>query len=186
LEIDLTTGLLNVANYLSSPYYNERPEDVAIDMVVIHCIALPPATFGNSCIEAFFCGKLDFSADPYFETIKDLRVSAHLLISRQGAITQFVPFHQRAWHAGVSTFAGRGDCNDFSIGIELEGSDDLPYEKIQYEKLAAVTQALLNTYPAITQERIVGHSDIAPGRKTDPGKSFDWKYFTGLLTACSA
>jgi AmpD protein len=186
VEIDLTTGLLTDTKYLPSPHCNERPRGIAIDMIVIHCIALPPTQFGNGCIEAFFAGELDFSADPYFETIQDLRVSAHLLISRQGVITQFVPFNLRAWHAGLSVFQGRDGCNDFSVGIELEGSDDLPYEKIQYKKLTVVTQALLKTYPAITHERIVGHSDIAPGRKTDPGKCFDWRYFTGLLAACSA
>jgi AmpD protein len=180
LKIDLETGLLTPAIYLPSTHYNERPLDTAIDMVVIHGISLPPAQFGGGEIEQFFCGKLDFSAHPDFESIKDLCVSAHLLINRQGQITQFVPFNKRAWHAGVSSFQGRTGCNDFSIGIELEGTDEIAYEKIQYQTLAKVIQVLLSVYPNITRERIVGHSDIAPGRKTDPGPSFDWE----LLKAC--
>lgn len=174
MKVDLKTGLLDTAKYLASPHCDNRPADMLIDMVVVHGISLPPAEFNTGWVEKFFCGNLDPSAHPYFESIKDLRVSAHLLISRQGVITQFVPFNQRAWHAGQSVFAGRSDCNTFSVGIELEGTDDLPYEKIQYEQLAAVIAALRLAYPAITAERIVGHSDIAPGRKTDPGSSFDW------------
>jgi AmpD protein len=185
VKIDLTTGLLNVATYLPSPNCNDRPEPT-INMLVIHNISLPAGQFGNDNVANFFANQLDITADPSFESIRDLKVSSHLFISRLGEITQFVPFHLRAWHAGVSTFAGQSNCNDFSIGIELEGTDDLPYENIQYETLVEVTQTLMDSYPLIKTERIVGHSDIAPGRKTDPGESFDWMYFTGLLAACSA
>jgi len=185
VKIDVNDGLLDCAKYLPSDHCNERP-DPNIDMVVIHGITLPPGEFGNGSVEKFFCGKLDHSAHPYFETLNDLTVSAHLFISREGKITQFVPFHKRAWHAGQSIFQGKINCNDFSIGIELEGTDEVPYEKIQYEQLAKVIRALQETYPAITRERIVGHSDIAPGRKTDPGPSFDWSFLDCLLAACSA
>lgn len=165
-----------------SPHCDERPEKVEIDMIVIHGITLPPGQFGTNFIEDFFCGKLDYSLHPYFLTIKDLRVSSHLLISRVGEITQFVPFSKRAWHAGQSIFQGRTNCNDFSIGIELEGTDDLPYEKEQYHQLAKVIKFLMKTYTKITPERIVGHSDIAPGRKTDPGPNFDWGYLKELIS----
>jgi AmpD protein len=186
LKIDQNSGLLSAAAYLPSPHCNERPADCSIDTIVIHGISLPPAQFENGAIAAFFTGKLDFSVHPYFETIAHLHVSAHLLISRTGKITQFVPFPRRAWHAGESVFAGRSNCNDFSIGIELEGTDDLPYEKIQYQRLVEVVRTLQNAYPAITRERVVGHSEIAPGRKSDPGASFDWAYFDCLLAVCSA
>ena len=155
-------------------------------MIVIHGISLPPAQFGTAIIENFFCGQLTTWDDPYFAQIKDMRVSAHLLISRQGEIIQFVPFQQRAWHAGQSAFEGRVNCNDFSIGIELEGTDDLPYEAAQYQRLAGVIQVLRQAYPTIKRERIIGHADIAPGRKTDPGASFDWTRLDCLLAACSA
>jgi AmpD protein len=186
MNIDLTTGLLQPVHYQPSPHHDARPSGVAIDMIVVHGISLPPAEFGTGAIEQFFCGKLDHAAHPYFMTIQDLRVSAHLLIARTGVITQFVPFHQRAWHAGQSFFQGETQCNDFSIGIELEGTDDIPYEKIQYQQLANVIQRLMQAYPPITRERIVGHSDIAPGRKTDPGVLFDWAYLDCLLVGCSA
>ena len=169
------------ARYVLSPHCDDRPENTEIDMIVVHGISLPPVQFGHDYIEKFFTGKLDYSLHPYFETIKQLKVSSHLLIKRDGEIIQFVPFAKRAWHAGESFFQGRSRCNDFSIGIELEGTDELPYEKIQYEKLAEVIKTLQIAYPGITRERIVGHSDIAPGRKTDPGHSFDWHYLDCLL-----
>ncbi len=150
-------------------------------MLVVHNISLPPEQFGGSYIEDFFCNKLDCTIHPYFETIKDLQVSAHLLIKRDGAVVQFVPFNKRAWHAGRSEFKGQVECNDFSIGIELEGSDHINYDKRQYEVLAQVTELLLQAYPAMNPERIVGHSDIAPGRKTDPGPSFDWPKYKNLI-----
>ena len=181
MKIDAKTGLLEGARYLASPHANERPENLSIDLLVVHNISLPPREFGTGAIAQFFCGELDFTQHEYFKTIAEIKVSAHLLIDRQGEVTQFVPFHHRAWHAGVSTFAGSSDCNDFSIGIELEGTDDLPFEKIQYQKLANVIKVLQNAYPGITRERIVGHSDIAPGRKTDPGPAFQWEMLESFL-----
>ena len=150
-------------------------------MLVVHNISLPPKEFGGAYIEDFFCNQLDCQADPYFEEIKDLKVSAHLLIKRDGAMIQFVPFNERAWHAGESEFEGQSNCNDFSIGIELEGADDVPYTQQQYQTLAQVAECLLNHYPQITKNRIVGHDQIAPGRKTDPGESFDWSHFKQLI-----
>jgi AmpD protein len=168
------------ARWLASPNYNQRPE-VDISMLVVHNISLPPKQFGGAYIEDFFCNQLDCHADPYFEEIKNLKVSAHLLIKRDGDMVQFVPFNQRAWHAGVSEFEGQSNCNDFSIGIELEGADDVPYTQQQYQALAQVAECLLNHYPQITKNRIVGHDQIAPGRKTDPGESFDWSHFKQLI-----
>jgi AmpD protein len=181
MKIDMETGLLNAATYKPSPHYDERPQDMAIDLLVIHNISLPPGEFGIANIEAFFCGQLDISRHPYFSEIGHLRVSSHLLISRKGDIVQFVPFHKRAWHAGQSTFSDRSNCNDFSIGIELEGTDTLPYEAVQYDQLVKIIDAIRATYPAITIPHIVGHSDIAPGRKTDPGMAFDWINLKGKL-----
>lgn len=182
MKIDLNDGLLSDIEVVLSPHCDERPKDMNIDMIVIHNISLPPNEFGSDNIQKFFCGELDFSKHPYFKTIEHLKVSSHLLIDRHGKITQFVPFTKRAWHAGESFFQGRTRCNDFSIGIELEGSDDLPFEKIQYEKLGEVTQLLMQSYPHITRQRIVGHSDIAPGRKTDPGKHFEWGRLFEVVT----
>jgi AmpD protein len=181
MKIDLNTHLLTHTRHAPSPYCDARPENTAIDLLVIHSISLPPNQFGNHFIEEFFCGRLNPDLHPYFLTIKDLRVSAHLLIRRSGEIIQFVPFSKRAWHAGQSFFKDKTQCNDFSIGIELEGCDDLPFEPIQYQQLALVSQLLQQNYPAITRERIVGHSDIAPGRKTDPGPFFDWQHFDCLF-----
>lgn len=171
---------LNGAKWVPSPNFNGRPSE-RIDMLVIHNISLPPNEFSGPYVEAFFCNQLDCNAHPYFEEIKDLQVSAHLFINREGRVTQFVPFNERAWHAGVSEWQGESNCNDFSIGIELEGADDIPYTNMQYDVLARVTNALQRAYPYITQDRIVGHNDIAPGRKTDPGDSFDWGYYRQLL-----
>ena len=176
MNIDSKTGLLMPVRYIPSAHCDDRPVNLSIDMIVIHNISLPPGVFGTGRIEQFFTGQLDSSAHPYFATITQLTVSAHLLIDRCGVVTQFVPFSQRAWHAGQSSFQGRERCNDFSIGIELEGTDDLAYEKIQYERLVNIIELLMISYPSITRERIVGHSDIAPGRKTDPGPFFDWSY----------
>jgi AmpD protein len=183
LKVDLATGLIQPAVYLPSSHCDARPLETIVDMIVIHGISLPPGQFNTGAIEKFFGGKLDKLAHPYFENIADMQVSAHLLVSRQGVITQFVPFQQRAWHAGQSWFQGRGGCNDFSIGIELEGTDDTPYEQVQYQQLVNIIEVLQEAYPAITRERIVGHSDIAPGRKTDPGPFFDWTHLDYLLTA---
>ncbi len=182
MNVQLPDGLLTSARYALSPHCDDRPLNMEIDMIVVHGISLPPLQFDNDYIEHFFLGKLDSAAHPYFETIQSIKVSAHLLIKRTGEILQFVPFGKRAWHAGESFFDGRSRCNDFSIGIELEGADELAYEQIQYEKLANIIKALQKAYPSITRARIVGHSDIAPGRKTDPGLSFDWHYLDCLLT----
>lgn len=162
---------LSLAQQIHSINYNERPNN-EISLIVIHNISLPPGQFNNGNIERFFTNRLDPKAHPYFETIKDLKVSAHLLIKRDGAIVQFVPFDKRAWHAGESRFNGRENCNDFSIGIELEGSDNLAYETVQYHALQTTLKQLKAHYPI---EHIVGHSDIAPGRKTDPGQAFNWR-----------
>lgn len=159
---------------MPSPNFDARPEGASIDLLVVHGISLPPGEFGGPWIEALFRNRLPASRHPYFREIADLRVSAHLLIRRDGEILQFVPFPERAWHAGESCFGERTCCNDFSIGVELEGADDVRYETAQYERLAAVARTLMRHYPEITPERIVGHSDIAPGRKTDPGPAFDW------------
>lgn len=179
--VNKTAGKLVDINFLPSPHCNERPDENDICLLVIHSISLPPGEFGGSYIEDFFLGKLDITQHDYFQTLKDTRVSAHLVINRQGKVAQFVPFSQRAWHAGQSCFNGRDNCNDFSIGIELEGVDDVPYTQEQYKSLVEVTKALQKAYPKITNDNIKGHAHIAPGRKTDPGKAFDWSKF---LTAC--
>lgn len=181
LKLNAVSGLLEPVIYRSSTHYDERPDQTTIDMIVVHGISLPPGQFGGDDIEAFFCGKLDISLHPSYSSIAQLRVSAHLLIKRTGEIIQFVPFNKRAWHAGESFFHGKTRCNDFSIGIELEGTDDVPYEQHQYEVLARVIKLLMKAYPAITKDRIVGHVDIAPGRKTDPGPVFDWKFLKGKI-----
>ena len=182
LKINTTTGLLEPILYRPSPHHDERPNEVDIDMVVIHGISLPPGKFGSNDIERFFCGMLDTALHPFFTEIAGLSVSSHLLIKRSGELMQFVPFHRRAWHAGASSFQGKVRCNDFSIGIELEGTDTVPYEAAQYEQLFKVLSLLMQHYPLITPERVVGHVDIAPGRKTDPGPFFDWALLKGKLT----
>ncbi|WP_430623892.1 1,6-anhydro-N-acetylmuramyl-L-alanine amidase AmpD [Marinimicrobium locisalis] len=174
-------GWLASARHCPSPNCNDRPADATVSLLVVHNISLPPGEFGSGYIEAFFCNQLPVERHPYFQQIRDLKVSAHLLIDREGNAIQFVPFERRAWHAGRSAFQGREECNDFSIGIELEGSDHIPYTDAQYRRLAEVAGLLLSRYPALTPERITGHSDIAPGRKTDPGPAFDWDYFRAQL-----
>jgi N-acetyl-anhydromuramoyl-L-alanine amidase len=181
LIVNPETALLEPVLYRPSPYQDARPAEASIDMIVVHGISLPPGEFGSNAIESFFCGQLDKEAHPYFQTIAGLHVSAHLLIKRHGEILQFVPFTKRAWHAGLSSFQGKTRCNDFSIGIELEGTDTTPYEKEQYAQLGRVIKVLRQAYPAIKHDRIVGHVDIAPGRKTDPGPAFDWVYLKGIL-----
>ena len=181
MHIDPKTGLLHGARQCPSPNCNARPQPDDISLLVIHGISLPPNQFGTPDIDRFFTNCLDPDTHPYFREICGLQVSAHLLIRRDGEVVQYVPFHQRAWHAGESVFAGRDNCNDFSIGIELEGTDEQPYEAIQYEQLQRVVRLIQEAYPAITPERIVGHCDIAPGRKTDPGPAFDWQRFRAGL-----
>ena len=177
----IAKGWLNTAKKLESPNADLRPDENDISLLVIHNISLPPEQFGGPYIEQLFSNSLDPKEHPYFRDIYKLEVSSHLLIDRQGKITQFVPFDKRAWHAGASEFKGRQRCNDFSIGIELEGADHIPFSDIQYSVLAAVSRHIRSQYPLITQDNIVGHSDIAPGRKTDPGEAFDWLRYRGLL-----
>lgn len=181
MPIHPVTGLLDAARYQSSPNCDDRPQGTAADLIVIHSISLPPGQFGGSWIDALFTNRLDPAAHPYFQTIAGLRVSAHLLIRRDGELIQYVPFQRRAWHAGISEYAGRSRCNDFSVGIELEGADDIAYDDRQYSVLATVIAVLWQTYPAMTPERLIGHADIAPGRKTDPGPAFDWVRLRRLL-----
>ena len=181
MEYSLDEGWLVPAHRVVSPNCDERPAGCAVDLLVVHGISLPPREFGGRWIDALFTNTLDPRAHPYFHEIHDKRVSAHVLIGRDGFVTQYVPFDRRAWHAGASAFEGRTACNDFSIGIELEGSDDDPYEEAQYEQLADIARTLMRRYPGITRAHIVGHSDIAPGRKTDPGPHFDWNRLYTLL-----
>ncbi len=182
MHIDPGNGLLDDTRQVSSPNCDARPDGTLIDLLVIHAISLPAGEFGGPWIDALFCNRLDPAAHPDFAGICQLTVSAHALIHRDGEIIQYVPFLQRAWHAGQSQFQGREACNDFSIGIELEGCDDKPFEFIQYQQLARLTCTLMRTYPGIKPGHITGHSDIAPGRKTDPGPRFDWPCFQQLLT----
>ncbi len=168
----LQDGWLAPARRLPSPFCDARPSGAVPELLVVHGISLPPGEFGGPWIDQLFLGRLDAAAHPYFADIAQLRVSAHLLIRRDGAMIQYVPFPQRAWHAGASMFDGRAHCNDFSIGIELEGADDVPYTGPQYARLAQTIHALRQAYPTLAA--LAGHEDIAPGRKTDPGPAFDW------------
>lgn len=181
MHVDLRRGLLIGVRQVLSPNFDARPEGAAIDALVIHAISLPPGECGGADIECLFCNTLDTARHPFFQEIDGLKVSAHLLIRRDGSVIQFVPFMQRAWHAGVSVLDGRERVNDFSIGIELEGSDYGPFEEVQYLALVNVTHALHAAYPGITPDRIVGHSDIAPARKTDPGPYFNWVRYRRAL-----
>ena len=174
MQIDIRTGLVAQAKQVSSPNWDERPQDGPPDLLVIHGISLPPGDFGGPWIDQLFTNSLQSAAHPYFAEIGHLKVSSHLLIRRDGELVQYVPLNKRAWHAGQSCFKGRECCNDFSIGVELEGTDELPYAEEQYQVLNQLVAALLSAYPSITADSIVGHSDIAPGRKTDPGTAFDW------------
>ena len=169
-----TDHWLNEAKHVVSPFYDERPDDKDISLLVVHNISLPPGQFGGPYIEQLFMGTLNPNEHPFFNVIHQFRVSAHCLIRRNGSVVQFVPFNKRAWHAGVSSFAGRTRCNDYSIGIELEGTDFIAYTQDQYESLAVVTNVLQAAYPQIEDDRITGHQYIAPLRKTDPGLSFHW------------
>jgi len=181
MKIELSTGLLAGARQVLSPYFDARPQNILPYLIVVHGISLPPGEFGGAWIDRLFTGTLDPDAHPFFRDVARLQVSAHALIRRDGSIVQYVPFQARAWHAGESQYQGRPACNDFSIGIELEGTDDLPYEGAQYESLARLIRALLGAYPSLSAERVVGHSDIAPGRKADPGRAFDWQRLRGSL-----
>lgn len=178
---------LQAAAHRPSPNQDARPDEQDISLLVVHAISLPPGEFGGPWIDALFSSRLDPQAHPYFATIQALTVSAHLCIFRDGGVAQYVPFHRRAWHAGQSSWEGRSRCNDFSIGVELEGCDTLPFSDAQYATLAAVGGALLARYPGLNAQRVVGHSDIAPGRKTDPGPCFDWLRLRAALAvgACA-
>lgn len=178
-------GQLIGARQIASPNYNQRPEQTEIQLLVVHNISLPPSQFGGGYIEQFFQNQLDWSVHPYFQTIEGMQVSTHLLILRSGEVLQFVNFNDRAWHAGRSTYLAKKECNDYSIGIELEGSDDTPFEAVQYTVLAEVIRVLQAAYPKILQH-LAGHSDIAPGRKTDPGPFFDWAKTRALIQQCKA
>ncbi|MBF0218954.1 MAG: 1,6-anhydro-N-acetylmuramyl-L-alanine amidase AmpD [Gammaproteobacteria bacterium] len=165
----------------ASPNCSPRPCGEEISLVVIHNISLPPGEFGGGWIDDLFLNRLDARCHPYFATLSGLRVSAHLLIRRDGVIHQYVPFSEQAWHAGVSLFAGRERCNEFSIGIELEGTDTTPYSDRQYQQLGVVLRQIMQRYPMVTPASIVGHQQIAPQRKTDPGEAFDWQRLRRLL-----
>lgn len=182
MQIDPATHLLRQAVYIPSPNMDDRPKDAEINLLVIHSISLPPGEYGNDRVTQLFTNALPADAHPYFKQIHQLEVSAHALIRRDGSVLQFVPFHKRAWHAGESCYQGKQCCNDFSIGIELEGTDRDSFENGQYETLVELVKALCKQYPSITTQRIAGHSDIAPGRKTDPGSGFDWNKLSSLLS----
>jgi AmpD protein len=187
--VDSASQCLSSAAWLPSPNFDARPDDSAVSLLVIHNIALPPEGFadagrsrrGSRYIDDLFLNQLETDAHPYFAALVGLRVSAHLCIFRDGSIHQYVRFDQRAWHAGVSQWRGRPRCNDYAIGIELEGSDTQPFADAQYGALIATTRALFAAYPGLSPTTIVGHSDIAPGRKTDPGPYFDWPRYLGAL-----
>jgi len=181
MRIDRKNGIVAGARQVASPNCDDRPAGVEPELIVLHGISLPPGEFGGDAIDRLFTNTLPPAAHPYFEQVAGLRVSSHLLIRRDGELVQYVPLHRRAWHAGESCYCGRNTCNDFSIGIELEGTDDVPYADAEYERLAQLIPALIAAYPSLHRRRIVGHCDVAPGRKTDPGPSFDWQRFYSLL-----
>ena len=175
--IDIQDHIVSNASYMPSPNHDLRPKEADISLIVIHCISLPPGVYKGNQIEDFFLNKLDISQHEYFNSIKDLKVSSHLLIKRDGEVIQFVPFNKRAWHAGISSFNGVDNCNDYSIGIELEGTDNSEFTDQQYNCLMEISKLLILNYPNLSKEKIVGHSEIAPNRKTDPGKLFNWKRY---------
>lgn len=181
LEVNNQTGLIEGGHFIESPNQDLRPNDELPGLVVVHGISLPPNQFGGEGITQLFTNALNPKEHPYYEAIQHLTVSAHALIRRDGQIIQYVPFHKRAWHAGLSEFEGRERCNDFSIGIELEGTDATPYTASQYQALANLIKALWLAYPSLKEQKVVGHSDIAPGRKTDPGDYFLWSALKRLI-----
>jgi N-acetyl-anhydromuramoyl-L-alanine amidase len=179
--LDATSGLMPGVRQVASPNFDDRPPGILPELIVVHGISLPPGEYGGPWIDLLFTNALPPTEHPYFEAVAPLKVSTHLLIRRTGERVQYVPFHRRAWHAGVSNYQGRERCNDFSIGIELEGADDSPYEPVQYRVLAESILMLCDAYPTLSAERVVGHSDISPGRKSDPGPAFDWPRLRALL-----
>jgi AmpD protein len=182
-RIDTATGLVSPCQQVPSPNHDERPPGVSAELIVVHGISLPPGEFGGPWIDRLFTNTLPADAHPYFAGVAQARVSAHLLVRRDGGVVQYVPLQRRAWHAGVSSYLGREKCNDFSIGIELEGTDDHPYTPAQYAVLSRLIVALCAAYPQLSLARLIGHSDIAPGRKTDPGPSFDWPRLNAMVRA---
>lgn len=186
LVVDADSGWIRGVRHVESPNSDERPVGDAPELIVIHGISLPPREFGGPWIDRLFTNTLPADVHPYFATIADRTVSSHVLIRRDGEMIQYVPFHRRAWHAGVSSYAGRPACNDFSIGIELEGADDIAYEDAQYTIAAQLILALCAAYPTLSAGRVVGHSDISPGRKTDPGIAFEWPRLRTLITVRAA
>ena len=183
MQVDLKSGLMRGARQVASPNHDSRPAGIEADLIVVHGISLPPGEFGGPWIDRLFTNTLPADAHPYFAEVGALRVSSHLVVMRDGAVTQYVSLTERAWHAGKSAYQGREACNDFSVGVELEGTDTLPYEAAQYAALAEVVAALCDAYPRLTPQRLVGHSDVAPGRKTDPGPAFDWPRARRLIAA---
>jgi len=181
--VDTATGLLRKARQVRSPNFDARPPGVAPELIIVHGISLPPGKFGGPWIDRLFLNELPADAHPYFAQVAQLKVSTHVLIRRDGKLVQYVSFNDRAWHAGRSSYRGREACNDFSIGIELEGTDDRAYTRKQYVKLAALIDALCRVYPTLDRRRVVGHSDVSPGRKTDPGPAFDWPFIRSLIDA---
>jgi AmpD protein len=182
----IAAGLVSGARAVDSPNCDLRPGSLQPELIVIHGISLPPGRYGGPWIDRLFTNCLPADADPYFATIQHLRVSSHVLIARDGSLAQYVPFDLRAWHAGRSYWRGRDACNDFSIGIELEGSDEQPYADAQYRALVSLIAALQQAYPALAEGWIAGHSDISPGRKTDPGPAFDWQRLERELRVAGA
>jgi AmpD protein len=183
LKVESATGLLVGVRQVLSPHFNARPPQMLPELIVVHGISLPPGEFGGPWIDRLFTGTLPWAEHAYFRQIEGLKASAHVVIDRDGRLTQYVPFTERAWHAGVSEYRTRTGCNDFSIGIELEGTETIPYTDAQYASLLALILALLAAYPSLAPQHITGHSDIAPGRKTDPGPSFDWPRLRAALSA---
>jgi AmpD protein len=185
LSIDTDSGHLTQARLVPSPNFDARPDGMVPELIVVHGISMPPNEFGGPWIDALFTNSLPIDAHPHFKEVIELRVSSHLLIRRDGELVQYVSFNDRAWHAGKSNYCGRERCNDFSIGIELEGADDVAYEPVQYRMLAEAVSSLCSAYSTMSRERVVGHSDIAPGRKSDPGEAFDWPRLRAMLRSVS-
>ena len=179
--IDRHTGLLRAARQVASPNFDERPSGTVVDLIVVHGISLPPGIYGGPWIDRLFTNSLPPEEHPYFATVAMLKVSSHVLVRRDGTLVQYVPFDKRAWHAGQSNYLGRERCNDFSIGLELEGADTEAYEPAQYRALATTILNLCDTYASLSLDRIAGHSEISPGRKSDPGIAFDWPRLHALL-----
>ena len=179
--MEIENHIIKNIKFVNSPNFNERPENTKISLIVIHSISLPPNVYGNNYVEDFFMNKLIISDHDYFQEIQDMRVSSHLYIKRTGETIQFVPLNMRAWHAGESSFKGIKDCNNYSIGIELEGTDCDVYSNEQYESLIKISRLIIKNYPETNKKSIVGHSDISPGRKTDPGNKFEWRRYLDAL-----